>query len=75
MRVLSDVMKDQEAQRLMLKLANDYDKLADRAEDRAARGRPLAGDGRHGSTIPKPGRVRSRNDIGVDARSRVVATK
>ena len=35
MRVLSDGMNDQEAQRLMLKLANDYDKLADRAEDRA----------------------------------------
>jgi Aldehyde oxidase and xanthine dehydrogenase, a/b hammerhead domain len=27
--------KDAEAQRMMLKLANDYDKLADRAEDRA----------------------------------------
>jgi hypothetical protein len=24
---------------MMLKLANDYDKIADRAEDRAARGR------------------------------------
>ena len=40
MRVLSDGMNDQEAQRLMLKLANDYDKLADRAEDRAARDIP-----------------------------------
>jgi hypothetical protein len=38
MRVLSDGVKDQEAQRMMLKLANDYDKLADRAEDRAAHG-------------------------------------
>jgi hypothetical protein len=37
MRVLSGEMKDFEAQTLMLKLANDYDKLADRAEDRAAR--------------------------------------
>lgn len=26
-------------------------------------GGALAGDGRHGSTIPKPGRVRSRNDV------------
>jgi len=46
MRVLSDVMKDQESQRrMMLKLANDYDKLADRAEDRAAR---------DGISIPSP---------------------
>jgi hypothetical protein len=37
MRVLSGEMKDFEARTLMLKLANDYDKLADRAEDRAAR--------------------------------------
>ena len=34
MRVLSADMKDFEARTLMLKLANDYDKLADRAEDR-----------------------------------------
>jgi hypothetical protein len=39
-RVLSDEIKDWEAQRMMLKLANDYDKLADRAEDRAARDMP-----------------------------------
>ena len=32
--------KDSKAQRMMLKLANDYDKLADRAEDRAARDIP-----------------------------------
>jgi hypothetical protein len=30
MRVLSDGMKNPEVQRMMLKLANDYDKLADR---------------------------------------------
>ena len=40
MRVLCGEMKDFEAQTLMLKLANDYDKLADRAEDRAGRDVP-----------------------------------
>ena len=40
MRVLSDEMKDFEARTLMLKLANDYDKIADRAEDRVARDMP-----------------------------------
>jgi len=40
MRVLSCEMKDLEAQLMMVKLANDYDKLADRAEDRAARDAP-----------------------------------
>jgi hypothetical protein len=40
MRVLSGEMKDFEAQTMMLKLASDYDKLADRAEDRAARDVP-----------------------------------
>jgi hypothetical protein len=44
MRVLSDEIKDPQAQRMMLKLANNYDKLADRAEDRAAR-----------NTAPGPG--------------------
>ena len=36
MRALSGEMKDFEARTLMLKLASDYDKLADRVEDRAA---------------------------------------
>jgi len=40
MRVLSCEMKDFEARTLMLKLANDYDKLADRAEARAKRDVP-----------------------------------
>jgi hypothetical protein len=40
MRVLSTDMRDFEARTLMLKLANDYDKLADRAENRAARDVP-----------------------------------
>jgi hypothetical protein len=42
MRVLSDFMKDAQAQRMMLKLANDYDKLADRAEDRNGQPGPQA---------------------------------
>jgi hypothetical protein len=42
MRVLSGEMIGAEAQRMMLKLANDYDKLADRAEDRAACGKMRA---------------------------------
>ena len=37
MRVLSGELKDFETRTLMLKLANDYDKLADRAENRATR--------------------------------------
>jgi hypothetical protein len=40
MRVLSAGMKDFEARTLMLKLANDYDKIADRAEERAMRDLP-----------------------------------
>ena len=40
MRALSAEMKDFESRTLMLKLANDYDKLADRAEERAARDKP-----------------------------------
>ena len=35
MRVLACEMKDAQAQSMMGKLADDYDKLADRAEDRA----------------------------------------
>jgi hypothetical protein len=37
MRVLSSEMKDFEARTSMLKLANDYEKIADRAEERATR--------------------------------------
>jgi hypothetical protein len=40
MRVLSAGMKDFEARTLMLKLANHYDKIADRAEERAMRDLP-----------------------------------
>ncbi len=40
MRALSAELKDFETRTLMLRLANDYDKLADRAEERAARDRP-----------------------------------
>ena len=50
MRVLSDEMKNLEAQTLMVKLANEYDKLADRADERATR------DGIRGpSPIPRVG--------------------
>ena len=35
--MLSGEMKDLETQSIMIKLANDYDKLADRAEERASR--------------------------------------
>ena len=37
MRVLSETMNDVEARATMLRLADDYDKMADRAEARARR--------------------------------------
>jgi hypothetical protein len=37
MRVLADEMKQEEARRMMLKLADDYEKLGDRAQDRSSR--------------------------------------
>ena len=40
MRALSDEMKDVEVRPLILRLANEYDKLAHRAEDRAAHNEP-----------------------------------
>jgi hypothetical protein len=35
MRALAEQMKDIESRSIMLKLASDYDRLADRAEERA----------------------------------------
>ena len=41
MRALSDSMNDKKAAAIMLRLANDYDKLANRADVRANGGVPL----------------------------------
>jgi hypothetical protein len=46
-RVLAEEMKEADARTMMLNLAMDYDKLADRAEDRARR---------DGKTAPSPTR-------------------
>jgi hypothetical protein len=40
MRVLAYEIKEIDTQSIMLKLASDYDKLADRAEDRAKHDMP-----------------------------------
>ena len=64
MRVLSDEIKDLKAQRIML--ANDYDVLADRAEDRAsgmgrqdrARSRKTGKDQRSGQSHAAAAKIR-----------------
>lgn len=40
MRVLADGMANVEAQRMMLRLAEDYDKLGDRAAERQVKVKP-----------------------------------
>jgi hypothetical protein len=42
MRVLSTMMKDTDTQAIMVRLADDYDKLADRADLRANSERPAS---------------------------------
>jgi len=67
MRVLSDVMKDQESQRMMLKLANDYDqptelKIARRAMGRRGQARSRKPDKGFCEDLasPAPDRLRGR---------------
>jgi hypothetical protein len=38
MRMLADEMSDESARTMMLKLADDYDELGDRAEERGSKG-------------------------------------
>jgi hypothetical protein len=56
MRVLAEEMKDDNARTMMLKLANDYDKLGDRAEERSSKP-PRAGQSANpgkGAGNPQP---------------------
>jgi hypothetical protein len=71
MRVLSAEMKDAEAQTIVARLANDYDKLADRAELRAARDmpRPKA----NGASTRPSQQLRQLGDIGRNP-SRFIAS-